>query len=148
MLLHIIVNDPEGMWAGSIISSVEFQGLVDPIYMMIDPGVKFDLPSEIDNTNKTDPDGLYYTFGKEEHGDLIPGDIWMVVPRSISALLLVKYSDKILLTMNHLQMKTVVGACSAMLDKASAALLHKYIRFCHKQGILNEVMNHVKTKDS
>lgn len=147
MLLHVIFNNPEGMGANSIIASVEFHNFKDPIYMMIDPGEKFDLPSEIDNTNKN-PDGLYFTFGKEADDDLVPGDIWMIVTRSAADLLLVKYSDKILLTMNHLQMKAVTGACITMFDKANVLLLHKYIRYCHEQGILNEVMNNVKTKDS
>lgn len=147
MLLHVIFNNPGDMRADCIVASVEFHDLKDPVYMMIDPGEKFDLPSEIDNTNKN-PDGLYFTFGKEADDDLVPGDIWMIVARSAADLLLVKYSDKILLTMTHLQMKAVTGVCNTTFDKANVLLLHRYIRYCHKQDILNEAMNYVKTKDS
>lgn len=145
-LQHVIMQDPDLMRLDTLTSSVEYHGMPDPVFMMMNPNEKYATLSEIDAAAKDGADGIFYTYGKEGRDDFVAGEAWIIVPREYSVLLYLKYSDRILLTLNLFQMKAVIGSCAKTLgNKVDLVTLNKYIRFCNSQGILEKVTNHVKT---
>lgn len=146
MLAHIVYVAPDRVLANRIVATVEQHKIEDPVYMMIDPAEYIDLPLTDNTTDEDKSEGLYLTFGEKIKGDLVSGDGWIVTNRDYAGLLLLKYSGKILVKLNHLQMKRVIDSAKTVIGpKTSVVTLNKYIRFCHSRQLLKKVMNYVKT---
>lgn len=139
MLTHVVYDEPETVLAERIVSTVEQHGIKDPVYMMMDPGDNFDLPSEIDNNTEKNGGGLYITFSKTKTKDFadISGEIWIVANGELAGLLFLKYSAKIQLILDHDQMKMMIASCKECIgNKVNLITLNRYIRFCKSQHLL------------